>query len=94
MAATKQPLQIFKEEHDDVLIARKVTGVPGALQFAVDSGTSTTLYLASAKVASDTSDPVWQIQRFTTASGVQNTWADGNAAYDNVWDNRESLSYS
>lgn len=54
----------------------------------VDDVTSATvIYFGKASIASATSAAVWQIKRFTIATGVF-TWADGNANFDNVWDNR------
>ncbi len=59
-----------------------------------DAGSGIT-YVGKAAVGSVTSDAVWQIQRLTETTGdlvVQ--FADGNADFDNIWDNRASLSYS
>jgi|GEM_PF-3341645 hypothetical protein len=64
------------------------------LQFDTDSGVSTTFYLGTAATGTATSAASWAIQKITTASGVQMLWADGNSTEDNIWDNRESLSYS
>jgi len=33
---------------------------------------------------------IWQIWR---ASDTESSWADGNVAFDNIWDNRASLTY-
>lgn len=47
-----------------------------------------------------TADPVWKIMFCeydgTLADGclIRRTWADGNTKFDNVWDDRASLSYS
>lgn len=58
--------------------------------------TSTTdvVYIGFAEIASATSSPVWQIQKISTASGVVITYADGDDAFDNIWDNRTSITYS
>lgn len=38
---------------------------------------------------------VWQIQRITlSGDDVVIEWADGDAEFDNIWNNRESLTYS
>lgn len=81
-------------------IAQDVTGdygttqdqIKGLLATRQDEG-ATYLYLGYAEIGSDESDNVWRISRFTLAnvSGMQ--WADGDANYDNVWDNRASLTY-
>ena len=60
----------------------------------VDQITSTLFYIGEAAIAAPTSNPVWRIRKIDASVGVNITWADGNANYDNVWDNRASLSYS
>lgn len=60
----------------------------------VDQITSTLFYIGEATIAAPTSNPVWRIRKIDASVGVNITWADGNANYDNVWDNRASLSYS
>ena len=67
-----------------------------ATRYDQDASTPTYAYLGKAQVGSATSAAVWQIQKLTFGidGDVTITWADGNAAFDNVWDNRASLSYS
>lgn len=56
---------------------------------------STTYYIGRALVGSSESSSVWQVKKIVDSSGdITITYADGNANYDNVWDNRLSLSYS
>lgn len=53
------------------------------------------VYFGQARLAANTGDAVWQIRRITTVGGLTTIeWADGNDRYDNVWNNRASLSYS
>lgn len=58
----------------------------------------TTLYIGRAAPGSVTSGAVWSISKSVIESGVDNdtsqTWADGDASFDNVWDDRLILSYS
>ncbi len=67
-----------------------------ATQYDQDATTPTFAYLGKAQVGAVTSAAVWQIQKLTFGADgdVAITWADGDAAFDNVWDNRASLSYS
>jgi hypothetical protein len=65
-----------------------------ALRYAIDSVTNTVSYLGKAFTGTATNAASWQIKKINEASGVVITWADGNSDFDNVWDNRESLSYS
>lgn len=65
------------------------------LAVILDESTAGTTYVGKAPVASSTADNTWQIMRIVEASGVMTiTWADGNTVFDNVWNNRASLSYS
>lgn len=61
-----------------------------------DAATPTLAYLGKAFPGASDASAVWQIQKlaFGTDGDVNITWADGNAAFDNVWNDRASLSYS
>lgn len=50
-------------------------------------------YMCEALPGTLTSASAWRISRLNMATGVV-LWADGNANFDNVADNRASLSYS
>lgn len=64
----------------------------------VDFNTAQTqLYKGEANPGSAESGAVWRISFITIAtadSDVVEIWADGNANFDNIWDDRLSLSYS
>jgi len=54
-----------------------------------------TTYIGEADAGSSESDPVWRIKQIVeTGPDVKITWADGDTNFDNIWDNRASLSYS
>lgn len=60
----------------------------------VDDYTSASyLYVCEAVSGSATSSAVWKIFRMTLATGLIQ-WADGDNNFDNIADNRASLSYS
>ncbi len=63
------------------------------LALKYDSVSSTLAYLGLAAIASDPSAAVWQIKKLDLTSGVDIKWADGDQKFDNVWDNRASLTY-
>jgi hypothetical protein len=65
-----------------------------ALRYVADSVVSTTFYLGKAFTGTATSEAKWQIKKIDESAGTVITWADGNSDFDNVWDNRQSLSYS
>lgn len=69
------------------------TGISENLLQVDSEGTTT--YIGYAVAGSLTSASVWAIKRIVeTGLDVAITWADGNKNYDNIWDNRASLTYS
>ena len=62
---------------------------------ALDSINSDYRYFGIADFGSATSGAVWQLFRIDegVVPTVQ-TYADGDALFDNIWDDRESYSYS
>ena len=61
----------------------------------IDESTAGTIYVGRATIGTATTSATWQIQRTMTVANITTVeWADGNIQYDNVWDNRGSLSYS
>lgn len=71
----------------------KTTG-PVALRF--DNAADPVAYKGEATAGTATSAASWRISRITTANdgSVTIEWADGNTNFDNIWNNRTSLSYS
>lgn len=65
-----------------------------ALKYVADGSVDTTYYLGTAAPGSDGADAVWQIKKIDESTGTVITWADGNSDFDNVWDDRESLTYA
>lgn len=86
------------EEHGaagDVSTGRRLKytqGVPLATR--VDAASSTVTYIGNAAPGTATSSALWRVKKIDTSSGTAITFADGNDLFDNVWDNRASLSYS
>lgn len=61
----------------------------------VDDNTATVTYVGTAAIGVSGSDAFWQIKKLTTSGTVLTiSWADGNDWFDNVWDDRTTLSYS
>lgn len=62
-----------------------------------DTTTANVVYIGKAELtgaAISTSSAVWQIKRLDTSSiALDKKWADGDANYNNVWDDRASLTY-
>lgn len=62
--------------------------------FRQDDASSTVSYYGFAKVGSATSAASWKIMKHTKTNPQSILFADGDHEYDNIWDNRASLSYS
>lgn len=61
----------------------------------VDTASSTVTYVGEAATAITEAASFWKIKRLTTVGTVLKIeWADGNEDYDNVWNDRTSLTYS
>lgn len=67
---------------------------PFALTTRVDEVSSTLMYVGKAQPGASTALPYWQIMRVDTTAGVVTAFADGNTNFDNVWDDRASLTYA
>ncbi len=55
------------------------------------------IYFGKATPGTPTGEARWQIRKMEYDANSNLTaikWADGNQSFDNVWDNRTSLSYS
>lgn len=66
---------------------------PG-LALILDNSATPVLYVGQALPGTATSAASWSIKKIDTTSGIVIKWADGDTLYDNIWDNRASLSYS
>ena len=56
--------------------------------------TADTMYVGLASIGAATNEDSWQICKIYSVSGAVVTWADGNDDFDNIWENRTSLTYS
>lgn len=67
---------------------------PAPSSVRIDKTDPDVTYFGWAVTGADEADPVWRIARLDSTSEPRTyLWADGNAAYDNVWDSRTGLSY-
>lgn len=60
----------------------------------VDEASAVVTYVGEADPGTATSAASWRVKKIDTTSGTTVTWADGNASFDNIYDNRASLTYS
>lgn len=66
-----------------------VISEPIPLKKIVDTTDGTVTYVGEAKCGTGVTDPTWRIQKIAVAGAITTiTWADGNALFDNIWDNR------
>jgi hypothetical protein len=62
--------------------------------FLIDSVNPEVAYICEAPIGSLTSAPVWQISRMTKNNGSIVIGSAGGGAFNQIADNRESLTYS
>jgi hypothetical protein len=61
----------------------------------LDEASASVSYVGNAAIGSLTSAASWQIKKIETiGTELIITWADGNANFDNVWDDRATKVYS
>lgn len=60
----------------------------------IDEASSTVTYLGNSLCGTATSAAAWQIKKIDSTSGVAITFADGDPQFNNIWDDRASLTYS
>lgn len=70
--------------------------MPPVYATRTDFVSATLAYVGEAAPGTLDAAPAWRIKRLTLGldDDVVTEWADGNANFDNVWNNRASLSYS
>ena len=75
-------------------MAYLITSFSPTKAIAIDEVSGNVTYIGMAKVGSATSDAVWQIRRITKSGTVTLfEFTDSDERFDNIWDNRASLSY-
>lgn len=78
----------------EVLDVNSVLG-GGAAAIIIDEPSATETYIGKAALGSALGDAVWQIQYIEVLGAITRiTWADGDSEFDNVWNNRASLTYT
>lgn len=59
------------------------------------NATQTQVYIGEAQAGEATSAASWRVKNinFNSEGDATTTWADGDTNFDNIWDNRASLTY-
>lgn len=83
--------QSYIEIGPDKTAIRTVSVNPDSLIYLPDSSNSAILYVGTAQYGTETTEAKWKIQRIDNTTGVVITNASTN--FDQVWDDREILSY-
>ena len=60
----------------------------------IDTTSDPIIYVGKASTGAATSAAVWQIAKLDVTSGLAKTWAEGDASFNQVWDDRASITYS
>lgn len=61
----------------------------------IDEVSASVSYLGKASIGSADGAAVWQIQKLETIGTVLTiAWADGDVLFNNIWNDRASISYS
>lgn len=64
------------------------------LKMIDDYSVAGTEYIGWAVCGASTASPIWKICRKVTVASVETVeWADGDAKFDNIFDNRATLTY-
>jgi hypothetical protein len=70
------------------------SSVPQSYSLLLDEASAYITYVGEADPSSLTSEALWRIKRLDETTGLNVLWAEGNAFFNKVWDNRASYSYS
>lgn len=74
-----------------------VTSIDGKSYYKpiiVDKSGANVVYNGYAVPGTLSSAALWAIEKVTSSKGIElHTWADGDMKFDNIWNNRESLTY-
>lgn len=72
-----------------------VAGTTISYKTIIDEVNKNLSYVGDAIPGTVTSASLWKIRRIQTSGSVTTvSFADGNSNFDNIWDNRASLTYS
>jgi len=70
-------------------------GLPLNLSAAIDEVSASVSYIGHSLPGMSTSSPEWRIMKLTVSGSLtRQTFAEGSADFDKIWDNRASYTYS
>ena len=72
-----------------------VTNLNTTYSIKLDEVSDTVFYVGEAAISASESAAVWRIKKIAISGTTLSVlWADGDQLFNNVWDDRLSLSYS
>lgn len=101
VSATSLPLPsgaATEAKQDDIITA--IGSIGGSTKYVTridDTTTANVTYIGKAVPTGSaiaTSSAVWQVTKIDESSGTVITYADGGLLFNNIWDNRASLTYA
>jgi hypothetical protein len=93
-AATSDNQVTIIAQLDDVLTALNSDTEDKRLTVRLDEVSDTLFYVGKALIGKVNSDANWLIIRYTTVGNVlMSEYANGSEAFDQVWNNRATLTY-
>jgi hypothetical protein len=85
---------LHDSEGNDINSSNSIPITKPELRQEVDCTDGSVIYMVYAKLGSETDEDVWKIKRVTISGALITTeWADSNTNFDNIWDNRGTLTY-
>lgn len=91
-------LTYVETELDGSIPVTVVSGGSATPNYATKIDTTSTtdnIYIGKAAIGSSGASAVWQIKKLDISTiALDKTWADGDDSFNNVWNNRASLTYS
>ena len=96
-------IYVYKVAFESLNIAKTLGGIEigdfkvedsVTVKTEIDSVHPLFTYTGEASVGASENNPVWRIKRIDETTDIVLLCADGNTNFDNIWTNREALSYS
>lgn len=93
----------FLPDYGDYIVSESVSTIWALIDSASSTAMTTNIddtsdplniYIGTAPTGSSDADAVWRIKRIGSVPYTIIKWAEGNMAYDNIWNDRASLTYS
>lgn len=95
MSLSVKDKELAKFRGPDSEIKVAITDESTLYYVAIDEVSKNLSYIGKAVIASSQSSAVWQITRLQTTGNITLLqYADGDNSFDNIWNNRASLTYS